>query len=556
MTDVSLIIPICQAESFLTGSLRTIDDYLNTVSGRWELVLAIDASSDRSAEICREFAQQRRPYAVTVIANDTRLGKGGNVKRAMLESRGGYRLFTDCDLAYSLSDITRILAALQAGADVAIASRAHPDARYTISRGNLHYLYTRHLFSRLYNMIINRTLLHGWTDTQAGLKGFSGRAAEFIFSQTRLTDFSFDVEVLYLADRARLHVVELPVHFYYPREPSTVDFLRDALRMLQGICRVYAWGTQGAYAFTPPFRPRRIVINADDFGLSRGINAGILAAMERGIVGSASVMVNLPDSMEALQLARERRLDIGWHVNLTLGRPVCDPAAIPSLVRADGTFHSVAQLLLRCLLRRVRADEVARELEAQWHAFEVVGVRPDGLDGHQHCHVFPVICEAVRDFVTAHRIRLVRVPVEQGGLFVPRYVTRAILRYMTGSRPGFWNIDGCLALPCYGISLVGRAENQQAWRRLLTRIADPLSMVMVHPGMAPPGDNLHGDHFPGDRQEELHLLCSTEWTAMLDEMRIELIPLRELVNALGKTPSAPRGLSPLTAERDPVPQAL
>jgi len=525
MTDVSLIIPICRAESFLAGSLHALDDYLSTVSGRWELVLAIDASPDRSVEICRAFAQQQRPYAVTVIANDSRLGKGGNIKRAMLESRGRYRLFTDCDLAYSLAGITRILTALRGGADVAIASRAHPASRYTISQGDFHYLYTRHLCSRLYNVVINHTLLHGRTDTQAGLKGFSDRAAEFIFSQTRIMDFGFDVEVLYLADRAHLTVVEIPVHFYYPREPSTVDFIRDALRMLWSIWRVYAWGAQGAYTVHPPFSPRRIVINADDFGLSRGINAGILAAMARGLVGSASVVVNMPDSAEALRLAREHQLDIGWHVNLTLGEPVCDPAMIPSLVRADGTFHSVKQLLLRCLLRRVRADEVARELEAQWNVLEDAGLRPKHLDGHQHCHVFPVIRDVVRNLVKDHRIPLVRLPDEKGGPRVPRRLTRVILGAMKGSRPSFWKEAGCLTLQCYGLSLVGRAGDLRAWRKLLTRIADPLSMVMVHPGMEHPGDNLHGDDFPGDRQEEFNLLCSTEWAAMLNEMRVELIPL-------------------------------
>ena len=84
MTDVSLIIPIYRAASFLAGSLQHIDDYLKTVSGQWELVLAIDASPDRSAEICRAFAQRKRPYAVTVINHDRNLGKGGMIKRAML----------------------------------------------------------------------------------------------------------------------------------------------------------------------------------------------------------------------------------------------------------------------------------------------------------------------------------------------------------------------------------------------------------------------------------------------------------------------------------------
>lgn len=533
MTDVSLIIPIYRAETFLSDSLQKIDTYIRSMGAQWELVLTIDASPDRSADICREFAQQEHPYAVKVIDNPTNLGKGGNLKRAMLEAAGEYRIFIDCDLAYDLTDVTKMLEALRSGHDVAIASRAHPDTLYTINPKDFHYLYTRHLSSRLYNVVISHTLLRFCSDTQAGLKGFSGQAADFIFSQTRLTGFSFDIEVLYLADRSQLRVIEVPVHFRYAQEPSTMDFLRDAMRMLRDIWHVYSWGSKGEYRFNPPFYPpRRIVINADDFGLSHGINEGILAAMEKGVVGSASLMVNFPDSAQALQLAKEKKLNIGWHFNLTLGHPVSDPASIPSLVRKDGTFYPMKQLLPRCLLRRVRAEDVTRELEAQWKIFEDAGVRPEHIDSHQHCHVFPVIRDVVRELVAEHQIALIRLPAEKGGPFVPRFLTRLILGNMKGSRPKFWRETGCVTIPFYGVSLVGRAEDHAEWKQLLARIADPISMVMVHPGIEHPGENMYGDDFPGSRQAELDLLLSPEWKTMLDEMRIEPISFKDCLKDL------------------------
>lgn len=524
MTDVSLVIPIYRADAFLTDSLQKIDTYIRSMGAQWELVLTIDASPDRSADICREFAQQEHPYAVRIIDNATNLGKGGNLKRAMLEATGDYRIFIDCDLAYDLSDVTRMLESLRNGNDVAIASRAHPDTLYTINPKDFHYLYTRHLSSRLYNFVISHTLLRGWTDTQAGLKGFSGRAAAFIFSQTRLTGFSFDIEVLFIADRSQLKVIEVPVHFRYAQEPSTMDFLRDALRMLRDIWHVYSWGSKGGYCFNPPFYPpRRIVINADDFGLSHGINEGILAAMEKGVVGSTSLMPNFPDSVAAMQLAREKNLTPGWHVTLSLGRPVCDPTCIPSLVRKDGRFYPMKELLLRCILQRVRAEDVRRELEAQWKCFEEAGLRPEHIDGHQHCHVFPVIRDVVREMVTEHQIPLVRLPAERGGPLVPRYLTRLLLGCMKGSRDTFWKEAGCTTLPFYGVSLVGRAGDLAQWKQLLARISDPLSMVMVHPGIEHPGENLYGDDFPGSRQAELDLLLSAEWQLLLTEMRVEAI---------------------------------
>lgn len=531
--DVSLIIPIYRAEGFLSDTLQKIDAYLQTVAGAWELVLTVDASPDRSSEICREFAALQHPYPVKVLSHDTNLGKGGNIRAAVRAATGKFRIFTDCDLAYDLGDASQTLATLQSGADVVIASRAHPDSLYTISPRDFHYLYTRHLSSRIYNFVINHTLLRGWTDTQAGLKGFTGPAADFIFSQTRLTGFSFDIEVLYLAARSQLKVKEIPIHFRYVQEPSTMDFLRDALRMLRDIWHVYTWGSRGYYNFNPPFHPpRRIVLNADDFGLSHGVNEGIITAMERGIVGSASLMVNFPDSAEALRVARKKDLSIGWHFNLTLGKPVSDPATIPSLVNKDGKFYPRNPLLRRCFLRQVRAADVTRELEAQWKFFADLGLRPEHIDGHEHCHVFPVICDGVRNWVVEHAIPLVRLPGEKGGPFVPRYLTRLVLGHLRGSRPKFWQETDCLTLPFYGISLVGRAEGHQEWRHLLARISDPVSMVMVHPGIEHPGENHHGDDFPGSRQAELDLILSEEWRALLNDMRIETITFKECLKEL------------------------
>lgn len=531
--DVSLILPIYRAESFLAENLQKVDAYLRGMSGQWELVLTIDASPDTSADICRTFAAQDHPYAVKVIDNETNLGKGGNLRRAMLESTGTYRIFIDCDLAYDLADVTKLLEELRNGHDVAIASRVHPDTLYTISPKDFHYLYTRHLSSRLYNFVISHSLLRGWTDTQAGLKGFSGQAAEFIFSQTQLTGFSFDIEVLYLADRAQLKVIEVPIHFRYAQEPSTMDFLRDAMRMLRDIWRVYSSGTKGEYRFNPPFHPpRRIVLNADDLGLNGGITDGIITAMERGVVGSSSLMCNFQDTANALQLVKEKKLSVGWHINLTLGRPLCEPSEVPSLVRKDGTFYPMKQLMLRCIARRVKESDVRRELEAQWQKFTDAGVTAEHVDGHQHCHVFPVVRNVVRTMVTEHTIPVVRLPGEKGGPFVPRYLTRFLIGNFKGSRPKFWKEVGCMTLPFYGVSLVGRAGDIAEWRHLLARIADPISMVMVHPGIERPGDELYGDDFPDSRQAELDLILSTEWKQLLEEMRVVPISFKECVKEL------------------------
>lgn len=247
--DVSLIIPVYGAETFLRQSLEEIHIALcQRKDEMWELILVDDASPDRSLEICREFTSTSRPYAITILSNERNLGKGASVRHGMLRATGKYRLFNDCDLAYPMSEVLKVLDALKSGADVAIASRALKDSRYIFSPQNFRYLYTRHVASRFLNFLIQRLFLPKYEDTQAGLKGFTAPAAQFLFSQARLNGFSFDLELLYLASKSALVIREVPVNFYAQRV-TTVDIPFEALRMFRDILRILYGNARGRYTF-------------------------------------------------------------------------------------------------------------------------------------------------------------------------------------------------------------------------------------------------------------------------------------------------------------------
>ena len=117
-------------------------------------------------------------------------------------------------------------------------SRVLPQSTYMINPSFFHYLYTRHVLGRLFNLIVRMTLLPGISDTQAGLKGFQKDAAEIIFARRRVDRFGFDVEILLIARRHRLKVKEVAVHFRYFQEPTTVQFIRDALNILRDLARI------------------------------------------------------------------------------------------------------------------------------------------------------------------------------------------------------------------------------------------------------------------------------------------------------------------------------
>src|SRR2546423_14530105 len=156
----------------------------------------------------------------------------------MMAARGARRVFTDADLAYPVAEIDTMLRELDGGADVAIACRVLPQSRYLMSPSFFHYLYTRHVLSRLFNRVVRIALLPGILDTQAGLKAFTARAAQLIFPRLTVAGFGFDVELLYIARKHGLEVRQAAVPDRSDDEPSTVRFAADAAAMLRDLARI------------------------------------------------------------------------------------------------------------------------------------------------------------------------------------------------------------------------------------------------------------------------------------------------------------------------------
>ena len=250
---------------------------------------------------------------------------------------------------------------------------------------------------------------------------------------------------------------------------------------------------------------KRIIINADDFGLTPGVNEGILECLQKGVVSSTSALVNFPSSEAALNLARQHNLNIGWHINLTLGQPLSDPKDIPSLVTREGTFHSLQSLLIRSFWGKISAQDVEKELTAQYEMFERFGLSLSHANGHQHVHVFPIIRDVVRDMARSKKIPYVRIPQESASLRLPRPLTRIFFQLITT------NLDfGVPAFPFYGFTFGNCSHDLSEWEKLLSRITSETSEVMMHPARIRKEDDYYGDDFPGDREKECQLLLSQE----------------------------------------------
>jgi dolichyl-phosphate beta-glucosyltransferase len=199
--ELSVVIPAFNEATRLPTTLDRVLGYLERGTNAWEILVVDDGSSDATAEV----AAAREDTRLRVLRNESNRGKGYSVRRGMLEARGARRLMTDADLSTPIEEVERLAAALDAGADVAIASRAHPESR--IERHQPAY---RECVGRAFNLLVRLTLLPGLHDTQCGFKLFSAAAAEAAFAGALLDGFAFDVEALFLARSHGFVVTELP----------------------------------------------------------------------------------------------------------------------------------------------------------------------------------------------------------------------------------------------------------------------------------------------------------------------------------------------------------
>jgi dolichyl-phosphate beta-glucosyltransferase len=242
---LSLIVPCYNGEDRLPAALAQLEAFLAEQPYSSELILMDDHSREPAAKLLREFAADRPN--VTVIRNEQNSGKGVSVGRGMLAARGTYRVFTDADLAYPPSEVNKILRDLEAGADVAIACRVLPESRYMMSPSFFHYLYTRHVMSRVFNALARAVLLRDVLDTQAGLKGFTAAAAQTVFPRLTIPRFGFDVEALFVAQKHGYRVQQTAVFFRYDEEPTTVSFAQSAITMAGELLQVRLNHWRGKY---------------------------------------------------------------------------------------------------------------------------------------------------------------------------------------------------------------------------------------------------------------------------------------------------------------------
>jgi len=226
LPELSVIIPAYNEEQRLPRTLARICEYLRVHHPDAEVIVVDGGSQDGTARIAAGWGAQFP--GLRLISNGRNGGKGYNVRRGMLEARGHVALFTDADLSFPIEQAEKLLAALD-GADIAIGSRGVDHTLIEVKPPRLRAL-AGFVFNRLVQFFIGLR----YRDTQCGFKAFIRERTKILFEQQRIEGFAFDPEILFLARRYGLRVVEIPVRSAHD-PASKVQLLRDGWRMFRDL---------------------------------------------------------------------------------------------------------------------------------------------------------------------------------------------------------------------------------------------------------------------------------------------------------------------------------
>jgi glycosyltransferase involved in cell wall biosynthesis len=226
--ELSIIVPAYNEEARLGRTLSQIHECFGRdprVANALEIIVVDDGSTDGTVRIAQKWARAAPPSRFRLFSNERNRGKGYSVRRGLLEARGRIALFTDADLSAPVEESEKLLAAIAAGQDIAIGSRAID--RSLISA---HQSVFRETAGIIFNALVRTFTGLPLHDTQCGFKAFVREPCRIIFEQQRIEGFGFDPEILFLARRHGLRTAEVPVRWAH--DPGTkVHVVRDSILM-------------------------------------------------------------------------------------------------------------------------------------------------------------------------------------------------------------------------------------------------------------------------------------------------------------------------------------
>ena len=287
---------------------------------------------------------------------------------------------------------------------------------------------------------------------------------------------------------------------------------------------------------------RRLIINADDFGFTSGVNRAIVEAHNYGVVTSSTLMAGGIAFSEAVQMAKATpKLSIGCHIVLIDGTPVSTAEALPSLTSGGVFRDGLKSFVARALAGRMNAEEIATEALAQIRRVQSAGISVSHIDTHKHTHIFPQILKPVLRAARGCGVKAVRNPfgprrpfrsselLARPNLWT-RYAEVRVLRRFAGKfreaakQEGFATPDGTL-----GIEVTGTLD-ETLFEAIANTIPDGTWEFVCHPGFNDADLSTANTRLRESRETELRVLTLPTAREILARRAIQLISYLDLAS--------------------------
>lgn len=228
---ISIVIPCYNEGRRLGKSLDSLWEFLKNYPEEVEVIIADDGSTDPTLEVAKSYSDKLPNLR---ILNLTHLGKGAAVGSGFLESRGNIVLFTDADFSTPITEIDKLVGKIKAGYDIAVGSRALDP-----SLVKTHQNFLRESMGQTFNLLVRALAVPGISDTQCGFKAFDRATTKILFEKQQIYGFAFDVELLYLAKKHDLKVVEVPI-LWFNDPHSRVSPIKDSAITMYELLKIRA----------------------------------------------------------------------------------------------------------------------------------------------------------------------------------------------------------------------------------------------------------------------------------------------------------------------------
>ena len=235
----SIVIPAYNEEIRIEATLDRVLAYVYAQKWNAEILVVNDGSRDATREIVLRYAAAHP--ILQLVENPGNRGKGFSVRNGVLHSKGKLIVFTDADLASPIEESEKLLAALNAGADVAIGSRWLDSSLQTRKQP-----FYRRVLGRIFNLALRVILGMNFRDTQCGFKAFKRAAAQAVFPLQIIERWGFDPEIVFLAQRLGFRVEEVAVKWAH-QENTKISPIKDGLRMFTELLTIRWYALTGRY---------------------------------------------------------------------------------------------------------------------------------------------------------------------------------------------------------------------------------------------------------------------------------------------------------------------